>query len=138
MAVTKQFGQAEVVLGENLIVVSVIPARDCRSVSSDAPCMIHLRIQEDLEPAWRPVIERAVNCSLGPVQTRLRHVRIQFVGVLRPAGVGRGYRCVLIGRGVGGETYHTEADNSDGRVAIQDALLRARRSIARRQVSSRW
>ena len=95
--------------------------------------MIHLRVQDDLEPDWKPVIERAVDISLGPVQARLRHVRIHFVGVLRPAGVGRGFRCVLVARGIGGETYHTEADSSDGRMAIQDALLRARRAITRRR-----
>ncbi len=95
--------------------------------------MVQLKIQDNLEAEWRPVLEHELNFSLSPVQSRFKHLRIHFVGVLRPAGHGAGYRCVLVGRGHGGETYHTEADSSDGRMAIQDALLRARRAVTRRR-----
>lgn len=95
--------------------------------------MVHLKIQDNLEAEWRPVLERELNFNLSPVQSRFKNLRIHFVRVLRPAGHGAGYRCVLVGRGQGGETYHTEADSADGRTAIQDALLRARRAIARRR-----
>jgi hypothetical protein len=95
--------------------------------------MVQLKIQDNLEAEWRPVLERELNFSLSPVQSRFKNLRIQFVGVVRPAGHGAGYRCILVGRGHGGETYHTEGDNADGRMAIQDALLRARRAVTRRR-----
>ena len=95
--------------------------------------MVQLKIQDNLDAEWRPVIERELNFSLAPVQSRFKNIRIHFVGVLRPAGHGAGYRCILVARGHGGETYHTEADSPDGRMAIQDALLRARRAVTRRR-----
>jgi hypothetical protein len=95
--------------------------------------MVYYNIQDSLAPEWRALLEREVNFSLAPVQSRFKNLRIHFVGVMRPAGGGHGYRCVLIGRGVGGEVYHTEADSVDGRVAIQDALQRARRAVTRRR-----
>jgi hypothetical protein len=97
------------------------------------PNVVQLNIQDNLEAEWRPVLERELNFSLSPVQSRFKNLRIHFLGVVRPAGHGAGYRCILVGRGHGGETYHAQGDSADGRTAIQDALLRARRAVARRR-----
>ena len=94
--------------------------------------MVHLRIQRELERQWRSVLEREVNDNLSPIQDRLRNVRIHFVGMAHAGNARQGFRCVLVGRGLGGETYHTEADSADGRMAIHDALLRARQAVDRR------
>lgn len=99
--------------------------------------MVTLSIKPELEARWRSVLEREINLSLAPVRGRLRAARVRFVQVALPDGGAPGFRCTVTGRGIGGEVHRAQADSSDGRIAIQSAIVRIRRDVIRRHQIAR-
>jgi hypothetical protein len=99
--------------------------------------MLRLRINENLEAEWRPVIDREIGLRLAPVQARFIHARLEFADVRLPGRDRAGYLCRFRGEDHAGEVYAAEALSANGRTAIQDTLVRVRRAVARRRRLSR-
>lgn len=95
--------------------------------------MIRLNIQEGLGASWQPLIERQIHMTLSPVRASLKSAEVLFSSVRPPDGGPQSYRCELHGRAVGGDTFHSHAQHTDGQTAIVDAFARMRRDIARRR-----
>jgi hypothetical protein len=95
--------------------------------------MIRLNIQDELSDSWQSLIERQIDMTLSPVRASLRSAQVSFSAVPRLGSDSISYLCELQGRGIGGETYYTRAQHTDGQTAIVDAFARARRDIARQR-----
>lgn len=93
-----------------------------------------INVPVELRADWAPVIERQFDLTLSPLRSLLSSVQISFTQIHEQGSSW--FQCELAGRFPTGDSVTCNARNSDGHVAVADALSRARREVSRRSWAS--
>lgn len=94
--------------------------------------MIRFNIENQLKTQWEPILVRQLHLLLSPVLINVKFGEINLhMQHDLPTEVNY-FCCEFQGYGTQNEIYYAFTQNSDGRVAIRDALSRIRRTIIRK------
>ena len=94
--------------------------------------MIRFNIEPQLNFEWRPIVTRQLHLMLSPV---LHNVKFGDINLYRQHDQTTDlnyFCCEFQGYGAQNETFYAFTQNTDGRIAIRDALARIRRAIIRK------
>lgn len=93
----------------------------------------NLSIAEELDDAWRPIIEHQFNLTLSPLAASLIGPKVTFEAIEERHGLE--YRCALKARLSNGTALELSSRHPEGRTAICSVFMRARRDVTRRRRS---
>ena len=99
--------------------------------------MIRFNFEPLLKTEWEPILTHQLHLILSPVLVNIKFANINVH--MQPDHVEnlRYFCCEFQGYGAHNEIYYAFSQNSDGKIAIRDALSRIRRTIIRKHQHAR-
>ena len=94
--------------------------------------MIRFNVENQLQEHWEPILIRQLHLLLSPVLLNVKFGDISLRMQHDYVGKVNYFCCEFQGYGAQNEIFYAFTQNTDGKIAIRDALSRIRRTIIRK------
>lgn len=94
--------------------------------------MLRLNVESQLQTEWEPILKRQLHLLLSPVLTNINFGTVNLYMQYDHSTNLNYFCCEFQGYGANNAVFYAFTQNTDGKIAIRDALSRIRRTIIRK------